>query len=160
MANALLVSRPRRASNQAMAVQRHSLRAQQAPQAYLTILNSYGGPHGRNPIHRYTVSAGRSGLWMLSDLASALAQAHCSRMRDFRNIDRYRPVRFDRDLLAVISHERNGMIPKNSRWWVKKLYRQYFATKPGSNGFTLWLVVTYAAVVALIFYGIWLAAQR
>jgi hypothetical protein len=42
MANALLVSRPRRASNQAMAVQRHSLRAQQAPQAYLTILNSYG----------------------------------------------------------------------------------------------------------------------
>jgi hypothetical protein len=41
MANALLVSRPRRASNQAMAVQRHSLRAQQAPQAYLTILNRY-----------------------------------------------------------------------------------------------------------------------
>jgi rubrerythrin len=39
MANALLVSRPRRASNQAMAVQRHSLRAQQASQAYLTILN-------------------------------------------------------------------------------------------------------------------------
>jgi hypothetical protein len=32
--------------------------------------------------------------------------------------------------------------------------------KPGSNGFTLWLVVTYAGVLVLIFYGIWLAAQR
>jgi hypothetical protein len=32
--------------------------------------------------------------------------------------------------------------------------------KPGSNAFTFWLVATYAATMVLIFYGIWLAAQR